>query len=191
MFKKGMIPWNKGTHIQTNTGKTHFKKGSHPSSKTEFKKGFSPWITGKHHTKKTKETLRNKRLGQKIHSEKWKKELSKKMMGNKHSVGKNIGAKNHLWKGGISKNKKYVSWSKNSRNRKKRKADGSHTFGEWELLKKQYGYMCPCCGKSEPEISLTEDHIIPLSKGGSDYIENIQPLCMHCNFVKHTKIIKY
>jgi len=26
-FKEGNIPWLKGTHIQTNTGRTHFKKG--------------------------------------------------------------------------------------------------------------------------------------------------------------------
>jgi len=72
-----------------------------------------------------------------------------------------------------------------------RGAIGSFTFGEWELLKKQYGYCCPCCSKCEPEIKLTEDHIIPLSKGGSNYIENIQPLCGSCNSKKHDKVIKY
>lgn len=45
--------WNKGLHIQTNTGRTHFKKGHIPFSKgihiqtntgrTHFKKGFTPW----------------------------------------------------------------------------------------------------------------------------------------------------
>ena len=70
-------------------------------------------------------------------------------------------------------------------------AKGSHTQGEWELLKKQYAYTCPACGKSEPEITLTEDHVIPLSKGGSDYIENIQPLCKSCNSKKHTDITDY
>jgi len=92
---------------------------------------------------------------------------------------------------GRCKNKEYISWLKNKRNRKKREAEGFHTFGEWELLKKQYGFMCPCCGRKEPKIKLTEDHIIPLSKGGSDYIENIQPLCQSCNSKKNTKIIKY
>jgi hypothetical protein len=30
-----------------NTGKTHFKKGIHPSVKTEFKQGNIPWLKGK------------------------------------------------------------------------------------------------------------------------------------------------
>ena len=117
------------------------------------------------------------------------------------------GEKNHSWKDGRTLNlKKYREkinreWVNKNRDRKnfhtrkrrcfKKQVEGSYTFGEWELLKKQYGYTCPCCGKSEPEIQLTEDHIIPLSRGGSNYLENIQPLCRSCNAKKHTKIIKY
>jgi len=102
--------------------------------------------------------------------------------------------KNGNWKDGRTKNKKYISWLKNKRGTLKKlqnKKGSSHTFGEWELTKKQYGNMCPACKKPEPEIILTEDHIIPLSKGGSDNIENIQPLCKSCNSKKHDKIIKY
>lgn len=68
---------------------------------------------------------------------------------------------------------------------------GSHTLGDWETLKAQYNWTCPACKEREPIIKLTIDHIIPLSKGGSDNIENIQPLCKPCNSRKQTKIVKY
>jgi 5-methylcytosine-specific restriction endonuclease McrA len=105
---------------------------------------------------------------------------------------KNLGVtgKNHWdWKGGVTKDKHYVSWLKNLYHKRKREAEGSHTYGEWETLRKQYGYQCPICLRKEPEIKLTEDHIIPLSKGGSNYIENIQPLCLNCNIRKSAKLI--
>lgn len=91
----------------------------------------------------------------------------------------------------LIRQKGYFAFLERRRKYRKKQAGGNHTFGEWELLKKQYNYTCPCCGKKEPEIKLTEDHIIPICKGGSDNIENIQPLCLKCNMAKHTKIIKY
>jgi 5-methylcytosine-specific restriction endonuclease McrA len=66
----------------------------------------------------------------------------------------------------------------------RRGVPGSHTLAEWRALKAHYSYRCLCCGKSEPQIMLTEDHVIPVTKGGSDNISNIQPLCSPCNASK-------
>ena len=70
----------------------------------------------------------------------------------------------------------------------KQNAEGSHTRQEWLLLCEKYDNKCLCCGN---KTDLTEDHIVPITKGGSDYISNIQPLCRSCNSSKHTKTIDY
>ncbi len=78
------------------------------------------------------------------------------------------------------------------RRRARRKgADGSYTLAEWHLLCAAYDHRCLACGKHEPDIKLTADHVIPLSKGGSDFIDNIQPLCFSCNSAKNARTVDY
>ena len=66
-FKKEHIPWNKNLKIQLNTGRTHFKKGQHFSSATEYKKGNIPWITNKYHTEETKLRISRRNKGKISH----------------------------------------------------------------------------------------------------------------------------
>lgn len=41
---------------------------------------------------------------------------------------------------------------------------GAHTLTEWETIKLLYDFTCAGCGRTEPQIKLTEDHKIPISK---------------------------
>jgi 5-methylcytosine-specific restriction endonuclease McrA len=68
---------------------------------------------------------------------------------------------------------------------------GDFTGQEWRDLKKAQGYACLACGRKEPEIRLTVDHVIPVSKGGANDIQNLQGLCLTCNLRKHAKHIDY
>jgi len=86
-------------------------------------------------------------------------------------------------------NKEKVSMHNKKRFLLIKMATGSHSQEDFRKLKESVKYTCPCCGKSEPEIRLVRDHIIPITKGGSNEIENIQPLCNRCNCKKYTKII--
>lgn len=58
------------------------------------------------------------------------------------------------------------------------------TRKQWEYLKIMYKQCCAYCGKKQK--SLTQDHIIPLSKGGSHTMSNIVPACRSCNSKKRT-----
>lgn len=60
---------------------------------------------------------------------------------------------------------------------------------EWEELKDFYGNTCLCCKRTD--VKLTMDHVVPLSRGGTHEIRNIQPLCKSCNSKKHTDTTDY
>lgn len=70
-------------------------------------------------------------------------------------------------------------------------AGGSYTFDEWYNLCEFYEFHCLKCRKIFPFGSLTVDHVKPISKGGTSFIENIQPLCKKCNSSKNDKETDY
>lgn len=56
---------------------------------------------------------------------------------------------------------------------------GTHTDEEWAALVEEFGGLCARCHcKADP---ISKDHIIPICEGGSDSIDNLQPLCCPCN----------
>ncbi len=161
-----------------------FKKGHKfykGGEKGQWKKGRIPWNKGKQlplekrhkHTLEAIEKIRQSKL--KLYQDK---------------------TKCPNWKGGISYLENYSLVLGHKRRAQLRGTGGSHTVEEWENLKAQHNWSCPSCNQKEPFTNqlnkkLIQDHIIPISKGGSDNIENIQPLCGHCNRVKHARIIDY
>lgn len=178
-FQKGYIPWNKGKRLLL---ETRIKMSE--ARKKEWKEGKRShwWRPSKEEKIKLSEKMKGNQYAKgAIRSDNFKKRVSEFSKG----------SKNYSWKDGRSKRKGYKTFLNLRRKLLKLKVGGSHTFSEWEILKAQYNWTCPCCYKLEPEIVLSEDHIIPLSKGGSNNIENIQPLCHSCNSKKNIKIIKY
>ena len=86
--------------------------------------------------------------------------------------------------------------SSERRRRANRFNNGFEYYKESEVLS-LYGYVCHICntdidlaaprlpGASGWEVGLHIDHLVPLSKGGSDTIDNVRPAHGSCNVKKH------
>lgn len=74
------------------------------------------------------------------------------------------------------------------RNRRaaKQQAQGSYTDADLCEIMEQQGLSC-YCGVSFLTVEPTVDHVIPLSRGGSNWPDNLQLLCSPCNTSKGVK----
>ena len=113
------------------------------------------------------------------------------------------GPRHPRWKGGVTTDRAWQrqshrEWCRRNpdkvharssrRTALKKGGVGSHTLEEWLAVKARHEFACLHCHRKEPEIKLTRDHIVPLSKGGTDFISNIQPLCRSCNSRKGARM---
>lgn len=89
-------------------------------------------------------------------------------------------------------------WIKNNRDKKraaykrwyakKRGSSGDGITAEnWENIKDIWGSRCAYCANQNAE--LTQDHVIPLSRGGQHEIGNVVPSCKSCNSSKGNKLL--
>lgn len=57
------------------------------------------------------------------------------------------------------------------------------TRKQWDAIKAAFEQRCVYCGQQPG--SLTQDHLIPLTRGGSHTASNVVPACRPCNSRKH------
>lgn len=69
---------------------------------------------------------------------------------------------------------------------RRRGAVGSYSVNDFIRLKNIYMGLCAYCKKNKSD---SIDHVVPLSKGGSNYIGNILPVCKRCNSSKGSKTL--
>ncbi len=80
--------------------------------------------------------------------------------------------------------------SEQRRRARKANAKGTFTADDWKARLAYHGYKCIYCGIEKADTKekyLTMEHLIPLSRGGTNYPSNLAPSCKSCNCKKHTK----
>lgn len=90
---------------------------------------------------------------------------------------------------GKSYTPEYIRRAKHLRRTRIAENGGTYTLDEWTELCASYGNKCLCCGTVTEQLAV--DHVIPIIKGGSSDISNLQPLCLSCNSSKSSKVIDY
>jgi len=63
----------------------------------------------------------------------------------------------------------------------------SKNINRYNILKRD-SFACQYCGRKAPNVILEVDHIIPVSKGGSNNPSNLKTACIGCNHEKHNKM---
>lgn len=88
------------------------------------------------------------------------------------------------------KSPKGLEAAKRSNTKRRRLLEGANctlTLQEWEQIQAEQNHRCYYCGKKID--NLTQDHVIPVSRGGEHTKENVVAACMPCNLKKGDKLL--
>ena len=173
-----------------------------------FQKGHVPWITGKHHTQKVRDRIReaNKdRLFKKGYTHWNRGKKCPQFAGeNNYFYGKHLipwnkgkkspqflGENNPNWKGGISKLENYVKLKRQKYLSLKRNG-GELSVKTIQMVYedsiKRYGTLtCYLCLKAIEFKQDCLEHKLPLSRGGTNVYENLGVAHCICNSEKGNK----
>lgn len=84
--------------------------------------------------------------------------------------------------------------AKSRRERQRRnEAPGFCTDAQWQARVDFFGHRCYLCGCDWDALlskDQTVEHVIPLSKGGTNWPANLRPACRYCNSSKSAKEMK-
>lgn len=143
---------------------------NNPGKRNEYDKKYR-----ENHKEQTYASIRRCYLAKKdeyiLQTRKWQKE---------HSENTSMASKKYRTQNVTKVN----AWNQ-SRRARLLGAVGNFNKTEWSLMLSLYEGKCAYC--HDDSKTMTQDHIIPLSKGGSHTWSNIVPACKSCNSSKGTK----
>lgn len=96
-----------------------------------------------------------------------------------------VGLIKHLLRTGRNNKKELDEYLYNAPRREAQKFIGKKNIRLMIFSRDKY---CLCCGT---DSKLTLDHIVPIARGGSNRIGNLQTLCSSCNSRKGARYIDY
>jgi HNH endonuclease len=91
----------------------------------------------------------------------------------------------------IENNREKVNAKVKRRSQRKRAAKGHCSEDQWQDRIDFYGrrcYLCGCDWDALPKGQKHQEHVIPVSRGGTNWPSNFRPACGKCNSIKHDKM---
>lgn len=104
-----------------------------------------------------------------------------------HREQRKLWARNHYKDNPTVRLKNHV----HSRNRKMRMkmVEGTHTATDIKRLYEDQDGRCLYCGIGLLESEVTVDHVVPITRGGSNWSDNLVVCCKSCNSSKNNRTI--